>query len=274
MTPSARRPYTPSVSALPVLLAFAAAALAAPKTGPSARPAAASEPCTPAPPSDELPPAADRACPASAAPTAARLRPDSEGACGSLHRRVIHAASREWAGDLDPAKGRLIGPLEKESADRRVVSLWNQDSLGKAACERSPQIALCDPRERSAWLAELLKADALLIGRARVLFTWYVQAHKTCESATASPGEAGLKSLEQDRRRFSAELRRLLGPSGEADRLSALHADYGASALDPRTLKAWDETLAAWTASLPRPAARSPARPKPKRTLADTAPPD
>lgn len=234
--------------------------------------------CEPAPPVDDLPPDPATACAAADAPTPARVRPELAGACGALHRRVLTAAAREFDGDLDPVKGRLLGPLLKKPATERVLALWNQDTAGRAACERTPHVTLCDPEAREAWLPKLEAEDARVVARVRDLFTWYLQARKACLQANG--GDAGAAKLfEAHRGRFSGELGRLLDVPADVERVKALREDYQSASLDVERLEAWEATLEEWSSPLAKlnaakRASAAKGKPKARRKAAETALPD
>lgn len=234
--------------------------------------------CEPAPPPDDLPPAAETVCSGSEVPTALKLRKDIAGACGRLHRRILAASARAWEDDLEPHRGRLMGPLTKAAPEDRVLALWNHDAAGKRACDRSPQMIGCDPEEREAWLPRLYEEDAALTTRARELYTWFAQARQACKETRDGGGAEAIKKYRANVGRFSAELAELLEQPKELEKIRGLKADYGSRILDLEIIEAWGDALDSWGETLEKlvpkrmSAAKGPS--KARRKAAETAPPD
>jgi len=234
--------------------------------------------CEPAPPPDDLPPRAEGVCKGSEIPTPSKLRGDVAGACGTVHRHILAATARAWDDDLEPHRGRLMGPLTKAAPEARVLSLWNQDALGKRACDRSPQMLVCNPEEREAWLPRLYKEDLATTARARELYTWFLQTRKACQETQGGGGAEALKKFKGNAGRFSAELEKLLETAADVEAFRGMKADYGSRLFDVSALESWGAAIEEWTEPLeklmPKRTSAAKGPPKARRKAADTAPPD
>lgn len=243
--------------------------------------ASAEGPCRPAPPPADHPPPARAACASGEAPSAERLAPErGDPACRRVHARVLAAAAAEWAAELHPKTGKLFGPLAERSIEERVSALWNQDSAGRAACDRSPHLGLCDPEARGRWLARLLEEDDRAVSKARELFAWYVQAHAACVSLARSWTVEAAGQLASHRRRLQAGYRAWFpskgGESPDAARLRWLNRHHSSSALDVAAMKEWGPAVDAWAKAFgtrPPPPKGKRAKKPAKPPVAETAPP-